>query len=64
MIIEKTKSVAVSLLRFIKLLPKKEMVLYIISFLGSSLINLSSYFLRRKWYFISFLRFFIRVKAL
>ena len=30
MIIEKTKSVAVSLLRFIKLLPKKEMVLYII----------------------------------
>ena len=30
MIIEKTKSVAVSLLKFIKLLPKKEMVLYII----------------------------------
>ena len=30
MIIEKNKSVAVSLLRFIKLLPKKEMVLYII----------------------------------
>ena len=30
MIIEKTKSVAVSLLRFIKLLPKKEMVLYLI----------------------------------
>ena len=30
MIIEKNKSVAVSLLKFIKLLPKKEMVLYII----------------------------------
>lgn len=40
MIIEKNKSVAVSLLKFIKLLPKKEMD------------------------FISFLRFFIRVKAL
>ena len=30
MIIEKNKSVAVSLLKFIKLLPKKEIVLYII----------------------------------
>lgn len=30
MIIEKTKSVAVSLLRFIKLLPKKDIILYII----------------------------------